>query len=111
MKDPPKSLKNISGMGVWQRVAMNSLKFHPGLPCPTFLRPAPGCKVVSEVTTGPTFTPLDTPRRMPMISVDELTTNICFLSSNTNQKRKSLISQVNSSDKRNEDEKPPDIIC
>jgi hypothetical protein len=29
-------------MGVWQRVAMDSLKFHPGLPCPTLLRPAGG---------------------------------------------------------------------
>jgi hypothetical protein len=27
-------------MGVWQGVAMDSLKFHPGLPCPTLLCPA-----------------------------------------------------------------------
>jgi hypothetical protein len=26
-------------MGVWQGVNIDSLKFHPGLPCPTFLRP------------------------------------------------------------------------
>jgi hypothetical protein len=26
-------------MGVWQGVAMDSLKFHMGLPCPTLLRP------------------------------------------------------------------------
>jgi hypothetical protein len=27
-------------MGVWQGVAMDSLKLHPGPPCPTLLRPA-----------------------------------------------------------------------
>jgi hypothetical protein len=29
-------------MGVWQAVAMDSLKFHPGLACPTILRLAGG---------------------------------------------------------------------
>jgi hypothetical protein len=29
-------------MGVWQGVAMDSPKFHPGPPCPTLLRPAGG---------------------------------------------------------------------
>jgi hypothetical protein len=29
-------------MGVLQRVVMDSLKFHPGLSCPTLLRPAGG---------------------------------------------------------------------
>jgi hypothetical protein len=29
-------------IGVWQRVAMDSLRFHPGPPCPTFLCPADG---------------------------------------------------------------------
>jgi hypothetical protein len=29
-------------MSVWQGVAMDSLKFYPGLPCSTFLRPAGG---------------------------------------------------------------------
>jgi hypothetical protein len=29
-------------VGVWQGVAMDSLKFHPGPPCPTLLRPAGG---------------------------------------------------------------------
>jgi hypothetical protein len=29
-------------MGVWQAVAMDSLKFHPGLPCLTLLSPADG---------------------------------------------------------------------
>jgi hypothetical protein len=29
-------------VGVWQGVAMDSLKFHPGSPCPTLLRPADG---------------------------------------------------------------------
>jgi hypothetical protein len=27
-------------MGVWQGVAMDSLKFHPGPPCPTSINPA-----------------------------------------------------------------------
>jgi hypothetical protein len=27
-------------MGVWQEVAINSLKVHPDLPCPTLLHPA-----------------------------------------------------------------------
>jgi hypothetical protein len=30
-----------SRMGVWHGVAMDSLKFHPGPPCPTFLLPYP----------------------------------------------------------------------
>jgi hypothetical protein len=29
-------------MGVWQGVFRDSLKFHPGLPCLTLLRPAGG---------------------------------------------------------------------
>jgi hypothetical protein len=29
-------------MGIWQRVVMDSLRFHLGLPCSTFLRPAGG---------------------------------------------------------------------
>jgi hypothetical protein len=29
-------------MGVWQWVALDSLKFHPGPPCPTFLYPSGG---------------------------------------------------------------------
>jgi hypothetical protein len=29
-------------MGLWQGVTMDSLKFHPGPPCPTLLRPAGG---------------------------------------------------------------------
>jgi hypothetical protein len=29
-------------MGVWQEVAMDSIKFHPGLLCPTLLRPEGG---------------------------------------------------------------------
>jgi hypothetical protein len=31
-----------SNMGVWQGVAMDSPKFHPGLPCPTLLCPVGG---------------------------------------------------------------------
>jgi hypothetical protein len=29
-------------MALWQGVAMDSLNFHPGLPCPTLLHPAGG---------------------------------------------------------------------
>jgi hypothetical protein len=32
----------VYSMGVWQGVAMDSLKFYLGLPCPTLLRPANG---------------------------------------------------------------------
>jgi hypothetical protein len=32
----------IFTIDVWQGLAMESLKFHPGQPCPTFLRPAGG---------------------------------------------------------------------
>jgi acetyl esterase/lipase len=35
----PTELKVYKGMGVWQGVAMDSLKFHPGLSCPTRLCP------------------------------------------------------------------------
>jgi hypothetical protein len=45
-------------MGVWQGVAMDSLKFHPGPPCPTLLRPAGGLR--------PSASPLDTSLRPPM---------------------------------------------
>jgi hypothetical protein len=36
--------KRLRSMGVWQGVAMDSLKlkFHLGLPCPTFLHPVGG---------------------------------------------------------------------
>jgi hypothetical protein len=33
---------NFSSMGVWQGVAMDSLKFRPSTPCPTLLRPKCG---------------------------------------------------------------------
>jgi hypothetical protein len=33
-------LRAVESMRVWQGVAMDSLKFHPGLPCPILLRPA-----------------------------------------------------------------------
>jgi len=41
-------------MAVWEGVSTDSLKFHPGLPRLTFLRPAGGLQ--------PSSTPLDTPR-------------------------------------------------
>jgi hypothetical protein len=34
------AIRHVGSMGVWQGVAMDSLKFHLGLPCPTFLHPA-----------------------------------------------------------------------
>jgi hypothetical protein len=46
-------------MGVWQEVAMNSLDYHSGLPCPTLVRVAGGGLRLS-------YTLLDTPRRTPM---------------------------------------------
>jgi hypothetical protein len=37
-------------IGIWQGVAMDSQKFHPGPPCPTLLRPAGGpCKSASRL--------------------------------------------------------------
>jgi hypothetical protein len=32
----------ITGMGIWQGVTTDSLKFHPGPPCPTLLSPVGG---------------------------------------------------------------------
>jgi hypothetical protein len=32
----------LNPMGVWQGVAMDSLKYHSGPPCPTHLRPVGG---------------------------------------------------------------------
>jgi hypothetical protein len=57
-------------MGVWQAVAMDSLKFHSGLPCPTLQHPACGSPLKRPFkgwTTHragglwPSSTPLDTP--------------------------------------------------
>jgi hypothetical protein len=36
---------NLLPMGVWQAVAMDSLKFYPSPPCPTLLHPAGGSGV------------------------------------------------------------------
>jgi hypothetical protein len=55
-------------MGIWEGVAMDSLKFHPGPPpCPTLLRPAggPPLKLLygcfkGSPPTGLSSTPLDT---------------------------------------------------
>jgi hypothetical protein len=35
-------VQSAMGMGIWQGVAMDSLKFHPGPLCRTLLRPAGG---------------------------------------------------------------------
>jgi hypothetical protein len=57
-------------MGVWHGVAMDSLKFHPSLPCPTLLRPAGGPPLKWQARRAgglqPSSTPLGTPRRTPM---------------------------------------------
>jgi hypothetical protein len=61
-------------------VATDSLKFHPGPPCPTLLHPVggPALKRQSQgwpahKASGlwPSFTPLDTPRRTPMSFPDQ----------------------------------------
>jgi hypothetical protein len=52
-------------VGVWKEVAMDYLKFNPGLECPTLLRPA-GKLPHRAATLQPSSTLLDTPRRTPM---------------------------------------------
>jgi hypothetical protein len=51
-------------MGVWQGVAMNSLKFHLGMLWSTLVCPAGGLPLMAHL---PSSTPLDTPRCMPKI--------------------------------------------
>jgi hypothetical protein len=57
-------------MGIWQRVAMDSLKFHLGRESPTLLRsaggPPQGWPAHRAGSVRPSSTPLDTPRRTPM---------------------------------------------
>jgi hypothetical protein len=61
----------VGSLGVWQGVAVDSLKFHLGLPCPTFLRPAAGPSLKRPYSRAgdllPSSTPLDTPRRASMV--------------------------------------------
>jgi hypothetical protein len=61
----------LLGMGVWEGVAMNSLKFHPRLLCPTLLRPAcgPPLKQPYRGAGGmwSSSTHLDTPLRTPLL--------------------------------------------
>jgi hypothetical protein len=60
----------FGGIGVWQGVAMYSLKFHLGPPCPNLLCPVGGPPLkwpISCFRGGGlqlSFTPLNTPRRM-----------------------------------------------
>jgi hypothetical protein len=55
---------------------MDSLKFHPGLPCPTLLhlcwRATPETAVSRASSVRASFTSLDTPRRAPMHSTRRL---------------------------------------
>jgi hypothetical protein len=58
-------------MGVWQGVAMDSLKFYPGLLGPALLSPAGeppwgGLPAGKPAGLQLCFNPLDTPRRSPM---------------------------------------------
>jgi hypothetical protein len=46
-------------------VAMDSLKFHPGPPCPTLLRPAGG-PPARWLVYGRVIPPLDTPSHTPV---------------------------------------------
>jgi hypothetical protein len=54
-------------MGVWQRVEIHSVKFNQGPPCPTFYALQAGLPARRAVGLQPSFIPLDTPRRTPMI--------------------------------------------
>jgi hypothetical protein len=59
-------------MGVWQGVALDSLKFHPSLPCHTQQRPAGGPPLKRPYVCFRgglrlSSTPLDTPRRTSMV--------------------------------------------
>jgi hypothetical protein len=74
-------------MGVWQGVAMDSLKFQPGLPCPTLLCSAGGPPLKQTygsfrdvVGLQLYFTLLDTPRRTLMVFFSDAT--ISWLSCN-----------------------------
>jgi hypothetical protein len=67
------------GIGVWQGVAMDLLRFHPGPPCPTILCPAAGpppkqpygcfrgAPPAGLAGLRSSSTLLDTPRHTPMI--------------------------------------------
>jgi hypothetical protein len=55
-----------TGMSVWKGVAMDSLKYHSGPPCPTLLCLVSGPTLKQLYDLRPSSTPLDTPRRMPL---------------------------------------------
>jgi len=40
-------------MGVWQGVAMDFLKYYPGLPCPSLLRPGVGQTTTPKTVIRP----------------------------------------------------------
>jgi hypothetical protein len=64
-------------MGVWQGMAMDSLKFHLGRPCPTLLHPAAGARRAGSLQQS--STPLDILRRKPMMHKAVLRTILWFL--------------------------------
>jgi hypothetical protein len=69
----------VTFMGAWRRVATDSLEFHFGPPCPSFLCSAGGLPLkrpygclrggLPAGSLRPFSTPLDTPRHMPMITL------------------------------------------
>jgi hypothetical protein len=78
---PPRAAKVTTAgndMCVWQGVAMNSLKIHPGLLCPNLLCPVGGPpltwfyshfrdgSLAGQTACGHFYTLLDTPRCTPM---------------------------------------------
>jgi hypothetical protein len=66
-------------------VAMDSLKFYLGQPCPTLLRPAGGLPPYGKASSlRPSSTPLDTPRCTQLFSLYPLFVSICISSEANN---------------------------
>jgi hypothetical protein len=63
-------------MGVWQGVAMDSLKFYLSPSCPTLLRPEMALQPFQGFSAYRVDDPLDTSRRTPMnVTVEVLSEN------------------------------------
>jgi hypothetical protein len=63
--------------GVWQGVAIDSLKFHPGLTCPTLLCPVG--MPVRQAACGRLLPPWDTLRHTPMGKRLSLHVSVCAI--------------------------------
>jgi hypothetical protein len=72
-------------MGVRQGVAMDSLKFHPGLPCPTLLRLAGGLPAA-------VFYPFGHPT--PYAYVHEVVTRPIWITTTTRQSKPHDLAQI-----------------